>query len=321
MSEDRITIAEAAELLKCMNRILILMHRNPDGDTIGSAYGLCEALVSMGKLVSVGCCDSIPSMYDYLTERYTERVEEFIPNTFISVDAASLSQLGDYTQFCDSIDLSIDHHGSNTGYAKRNLVEETYASCSEIVYEIVTSMGCTVNEYIGSAIYTGISTDTGCFRYRNTTANSHLVTARLIECGIDLGYLNALLFESKSKEFLRLQQSALSSLRFYFEDRIAVTTITREMFDISGASDEDMTNISPIAKAISGVDVGLTFRETIKGTIKCSVRTSPAVDASALCRLFGGGGHHGSAAFEVSGDMTEVQTLTIARIIETLRAQ
>ena len=108
----------------------------------------------------------------------------------------------------------------------------------------------------------------------------------------------------------------MASLRFYYDDKIATTTVTRKMFDESGASDEDMTNISPIAKAIQGVEVGLTFRETPKGTIKCSVRSSQLVDASKICSIFGGGGHRGSAAFECSGDMIEIQTKTITTVID-----
>jgi len=315
-----IDIKTTAELLRSKDNFLILMHRNPDGDTIGCAYALSAALNSYGKNAKVACCDEIPAMYSYLVEPYLLSLKDFEATTFLSVDAASVSQLGDFSQYCESIDISIDHHSSNTLYAEYNLVDDSYASCSEIIYEVIKALGVSLDIYIASSIYTGISTDTGCFKYRNTSANSHIVTAALIEVGIDIGFLNRVLFESKTKEFLELQRLALESLRYYFNDKIAVTTVTRRMFEASGALDEDMTNISPIAKAIAGVEVGLTFRETQKGTIKCSVRSSPLVDASSVCRLFGGGGHHGSAAFECSGDMTDIQTKVISTVAEFIEA-
>ena len=315
-------IAKAAKLLKNVDNVEILMHRNPDGDTVGCAFALWAALDSLGKRVKVGCIDEIPTMYSYLTIVYDAMVKDFIPTTFITVDSATLSQLGDYRKFSETYFLNIDHHGdSNSLYAENNLVDDSYASCAEIVYEVIKEMGVSIDTFIASAIYTGVSTDTGCFKYRNTTSNSHLVTAELLKSGMDLAMLNRVLFESKTKEFLALQQMALSSLRFFFNDRIAVTTVTREMFIKAGANDEDMVNISPIAKAIQGVEVGLTFRETAKGTIKCSVRSSPAVDASSICKQFGGGGHHGSAAFEVTGDITDVETLAIKAVIAALEEQ
>jgi phosphoesterase RecJ-like protein len=258
-------------------------------------------------------------MYSYLTELYDLQSQTFSPSVVISVDAGSLSQLGDFMNPCEGILLSIDHHDSNTMYASYNLVDSSYASCCEIVYELIDTLSVKLDEYIASAIYTGVSTDTGCFKYRNTTANAHYVTARLIETDIDLGMLNRVLFESKTKEFLQLQQLAIASLKFYLDDKIAVTTVTRDMFELSGAVEEDMTNISPLARAIDGVEVGLTFRETPKGSIKCSVRSSDKVDASAICRLFGGGGHKGAAAFECTGDMTEIQTKTIDTVISFLK--
>ena len=315
----KIDVPSAVVILKELDNIQILMHRNPDGDTIGCAFALWAALSSLNKTVSIGCCDAIPGMYNYLSEYYENNKSSFIPSNIVSVDSGSRSQLGSIIDADTEIILSIDHHGSNTLYAANNVVEAAYASCAEIVYEIILKLYVEIDSYIGSAIYTGVSTDTGCFKYRNTTSNAHIVAAELLKSGMNLGFLNRVLFESKTKEFLKLQQMALSSLKFYYDDKIAVTTVTREMFIISGASDEDMTNISPISRAIEGVEVGLTFRQTPKGTIKCSVRSSPLVDASEVCRLFGGGGHHGSAAFECSGDMGDIQAKTIATVIEFLQ--
>ena len=327
VSSDFIDVKAAASLLLGMDDVLIIMHRDPDGDAVGSGFALWAGLTQLGKNARIVCEDRVPDMYEYLSERYRGALSESPPFShrhMVTVDAASSEQLGSYGERSGEVDLAVDHHASNTGYARKTLLCSDSASCSEIVYHLLSEMRIQVDEYIASALYTGISTDTGCFRFRNTTAESHRITAKLIESGFDLGLLNRILFETKSKSVLSLQRMVLGSLEYYDGGRIAAVTITREMMLSSGAKEEDMSNISPIARSVEGVEVGLTFRELEGGFIKCSVRTTALADASMICALFGGGGHHGSAGFQCTGDMNEVKGAVIGAVIgelETEKAQ
>ncbi|MCL2539593.1 MAG: bifunctional oligoribonuclease/PAP phosphatase NrnA, partial [Oscillospiraceae bacterium] len=271
--------------------------------------------------VRVACADDIPLLYGYLTDKYEETYEgddAFSYKLVVTVDAASPEQLGRLMDLCDSVALSIDHHASNTGYASKTLLDEDSASCAEIVYYLLLELSVKIDGYIAAALYTGVSTDTGCFRFRNTTMDSHRVAAELIGCGIDLAFLNRVLFETRSRGLISLQCQVMGSLEYYGDGKIAAVTITKEMMSSSGAKEEDMSSISPIPRSIEGVEVGITFRELENGLVKCSVRTTKLIDASKICMLFGGGGHHGAAGFMCTGEMDDIKTAVIRAVIVEL---
>lgn len=318
---DFINLKDAGLLVRDMDRILIVIHRDPDGDAIGCGFALWAGLTQIGKSARVACSDAIPALYAYLTDCYDAahpKEETFTHEHIVTVDTASPSQLGSFSDISDSVSLSIDHHSSNTGYAAATLLVDESASCAEIVYDLLLELGVKTDRYIAAALYTGISTDTGCFRYRNTTAKSHKITAELIDSGIDLAYLNRVHFETRSRGLVSLQRMVLGSLEYYCGGRVAVVTITKEMMLSSGAEEEDMSSISPIPRSIEGVDVGLTIRELDNGLIKCSVRTTAHANASKICSAFGGGGHHGSAGFQCSGNMGDVKAAVIRVVMGEL---
>ncbi len=320
-STKQVTVKEAGEMLRGMEDILILTHRNPDGDTLGSAFALWAALRQLGKRARVSCPNEIHRMYQYLTVIHDEEADDFSPKTIVTVDAATISQLGTNGSLGENAELAIDHHSSHTEYARHTLLDRHSASCAELVYRVILELGVTINEYIASALYTGVSTDTGCYRFQNTTANSHEVTANLIQCGIDLSFLNKVLFETKSRAYIALQRMAIDSLEYYYHDKIAMMTITNEMMKLSGAVEDDLNGITAIPRSIEGVEAGLTFREQQNGNVKCSVRTTSLVDASKICEQFGGGGHHGAAGFECSGEMVDIKTLVVRAVISQLKGK
>ena len=313
-----IDVHGAAEMLAGMDEIIILTHRNPDGDTLGSGYALWAGMMQKNINARVVCANEIHPMYDYLTSIHNEICNspiDFSTGKIISIDTAAPSQLGVYEKLSGDIILSIDHHGSNTGYASFTLLDEHAASCAEIIYDILLALEADIDKYIASALYTGISTDTGCYRYRNTTARSHSITAKLIERGIDLAFLNKTLFETRSRNGLSLQKMALDSLDFYYHDRIVVITLTRDMVNKAGASEEDMSQINQIPRSIEGVEAGIVLRQLDSGMVKGSIRTSGLIDASKVCAVFSGGGHRGAAGFECSGDIVDVKMAVVHAVI------
>lgn len=324
MTTRMIDIPEAARLLLAHDNILILTHKGPDGDTLGSGFALWAALSAAGKQARVCRSNNVHQRYSFLTKVYDDAVSglpEMTPDYVVSVDTATPSLFPEScSPYGEKVDLSIDHHRTNSGYAADTLLDVEPASCAEIVYRVLLAMHSTIDTYIASAIYTGVSTDTGCYLYQNTTAACHLVTAELIGCGIDLGFLNRTLFETKTRAQLILERFAIDGMEFYYHNRVAILSITNDMMKLAGAEDGDMTPIVPLPRKVEGVEIGITLREKENGNIKGSVRTSGRADASKICERLGGGGHFGASGFECSGELAAIRALILRFAIEEMKA-
>lgn len=309
-----ITLESAAKTLLSKDKILILTHRSPDGDTIGSGYALAMALRKLGKSVKVDCTDPFPEKYSYFTDKLEklEFDEEFV----VSVDIADTKLLGEkLSDYADKIDLCIDHHGSNTKYAKEYYVEASAAAAAQVIAKLIRLMNVEFDKDIANAIYTGITTDTGCFRYTNVTAETHRIAADMIDCGAESGMINRLMFETKSRSRLEIERRVMDSIQFYLDGRCAIAYATIDMMKESGAADNDMEGVSSLPRQIEGVMAGITLREKNNGKFKVSVRTTDELDASAICANFGGGGHKAAAGCMITGTLNEA----IEQIIEVVR--
>lgn len=309
-----ITLESAAKTLLSKDKILILTHRSPDGDTIGSGYAIAMALRKLGKSVKVDCTDPFPEKYSYFTDKLEklEFDEEFV----VSVDIADTKLLGEkLSDYADKIDLCIDHHGSNTKYAKEYYVEASAAAAAQVIAKLIRLMNVEFDKDIANAIYTGITTDTGCFRYTNVTAETHRIAADMIDCGAESGMINRLMFETKSRSRLEIERRVMDSIQFYLDGRCAIAYATIDMMKESGAVDSDMEGVSSLPRQIEGVMAGITLREKNNGKFKVSVRTTDELDASAICANFGGGGHKAAAGCMITGTLNEA----IEQIIEVVR--
>lgn len=309
-----ITLESAAKTLLSKDKILILTHRSPDGDTIGSGYALAMALRKLGKSVKVDCTDPFPEKYSYFTDKLEklEFDEEFV----VSVDIADTKLLGEkLSDYADKIDLCIDHHGSNIKYAKEYYVEASAAAAAQVIAKLIRLMNVEFDKDIANAIYTGITTDTGCFRYTNVTAETHRIAADMIDCGAESGMINRLMFETKSRSRLEIERRVMDSIQFYLDGRCAIAYATIDMMKESGAVDSDMEGVSSMPRQIEGVMAGITLREKNNGKFKVSVRTTDELDASAICANFGGGGHKAAAGCMITGTLNEA----IEQIIEVVR--
>lgn len=309
-----ITLESAAKMLLSKDKILILTHRSPDGDTIGSGYALAMALRKLGKNVKVDCTDPFPEKYSYFTDKLEklEFDEEFV----VSVDIADTKLLGEkLSDYADKIDLCIDHHGSNTKYAKEYYVEASAAAAAQVIAKLIRLMNVEFDKDIANAIYTGITTDTGCFRYTNVTAETHRIAADMIDCGAESGMINRLMFETKSRSRLEIERRVMDSIQFYLDGRCAIAYATIDMMKESGAVDNDMEGVSSLPRQIEGVMAGITLREKNNDKFKVSVRTTDELDASAICANFGGGGHKAAAGCMITGTLNEA----IEQIIEVVR--
>lgn len=303
-----ITLMQTAEFLKNNDNFVILTHQNPDGDTLGSGFGLAMLLNSMGKTSTVICSDEIPEKYSYFTKFAPQNCDFGKKTTVIAVDVADSKLLGDLeAEYKDRVELCIDHHVSNNGYAKLTYLDASAAANCECIYDLALLLGVNVDKTMALALYTGISTDTGCFRFSNTTAKTLRIGANLMECGIDTAEINRIMFETKSRIRVELERMALEAMEFHFDDRCAIITVTREMYEKTGCKDEDLEGITSISRSIEGVIVGVTMRERQQGGFKISVRTYPPVDASEICKKLGGGGHIRAAGCQLGAEFSVQQ--------------
>ena len=292
---------ETADFLLAGDDILLLSHSHPDGDTLGSATALAHALEAKGKRVCVKCGDKIPACYNFMFEGL--RQPEFEPKMIVAIDVADEKLLGAEFEgiYRGKIDLCIDHHGSNLNYAKKLCLEASYASTAEIVYNLLSVMDAPVTPVMASALFTGVSTDTGCFRFSNTTSQTHRISADLIDAGADTRMIIQVFFETKTRSFAALERLANESMKMYFDGKCAVVTLTQEMFRRSGSDETETDRIANIPRRIEGVLVGVMLRELKDGGYKASVRTNGDIDASAICKRLGGGGHRGAGGCTLYG--------------------
>lgn len=290
----RIDEKQCAALLKEQNDILILTHAHPDGDTLGAGFGLCRALIKIGKRARVINADDIPKKYSYL---YADMPQyDFEEKFVVAVDVATENLLGELAEkYEGKIDLCIDHHMTNTEYAKDLLLENRAAAC-EIIYRVILELGAEIDADIANCLFTGISTDTGCFRYASVTPSTMRIAAQLIDFGANNGYINRLMFETKTKTYAHLERLALESMEFFFDGKVAVMTVTQEMYRISGSNEQETETLAPLTRQIDGVEIGVLIREKPDMTCKASLRTFESVNAAALAKAFGGGGHAQAAA-------------------------
>jgi phosphoesterase RecJ-like protein len=259
---EQLNVQQMAQRLMTADNILILCHKNPDGDTIGCGSALYCALKALDKNVAVLCSDAIPNRYAFTNAHMFKG--EFEPQTVVAVDVASVQLFGEnngMTQFSRHVDLCIDHHAGNSGYADFTLLNGSAAAAAELLYEVINAMGVAITPHIADCLYTGLATDTGCFRFSSTTANTHIVAAKLIEAGCHVEELNTLLFDTKPRERMEAERIARNHLEYYLDGRCALIYLTRDEIEQSGVDPADLEELTSLPVSIEGVKVGLTLRQ------------------------------------------------------------
>lgn len=302
----KIELKDIEKVLKENDNFYILTHKSPDGDTLGSAFALCFALQKMNKNAKVLCSDVIPEKYKFLYENL--EIQNFNPEYIISVDVAETQLLGDILNcYANQIDLSIDHHMLNQKFAKLWYIDSTAAATAEIIYEIIRKLEVRLDFNIAKCIYTGVSTDTGCFKNANTSARSHRIAAKMIDLGVDNFKIDKIMFDTKSKTKLNLEKIALNSFEFFYNDKCAIISLTNEEINKFDTCESDFDGFSVIPRQVEGVLIGIFLREFEPGKFKVSVRTDESIDASMICAYFNGGGHRCAAGCIIYGTLTETK--------------
>lgn len=316
----KIDLQTAVARLRESDDILILTHRNPDGDAAGSTWSLCRLLRTLGKRVTFRLVGNVSESLQFAAEDAGDSFrEEFI----VSVDLAEETLLGEalYPEYAGKIDLNIDHHGSNTLFAKETLLDAKAAAAAQLVYQLYEAFGVKPDVKAAEQLYLGISTDTGCFRYNNTNAACLRTAAALVEAGIDNGEINRRVFETKSRAYIQFESLALSSMRMHFDGKCAVMVLTKDMFQKTGLDESDTHMIAALPRQVEGVYVGVTIKEKDDGLCRVSMRTNEPVDASAIAKVFGGGGHKLAAGCDLYGTVRKVTADLLKEIEVALKAE
>ena len=297
------SLEKAAAELSVRKPTLILFHARPDGDAVGSAFALRALLTAAGMPAWCVCADEVPRRLQFLMHGRQESVlPSAIPQDVawertVSVDTASPAQLGAlWESYEGKIDLMIDHHGMGTPYATNHIVPEA-AACAEIIFDLSRELlRAGTLSYIpaeaDTCIYAGLNTDTGSFKYSNVTPKTHRCAAELHRSGIDSAAITQKLYGSKPYLQLKAEGAGIRSLTFFEDGRIAVVRFPYELKLELGVADEHLETLVDMARGIEGVEVAVSIRQpNDEPVFRCSTRANGAVDVSAVCAAFGGGGH------------------------------
>ncbi len=300
-----LTRTECADWLLKRDHFTILTHRKPDGDTIGSAAALCRGLRQKGKIAHVLENNEVTPLYAPLLEGLTKpRPEE--GDILIAVDVAADNMLPkSFGDMKNCIDLRIDHHGSGREYTPNEFVDPESAACAEIIWELLLDMGVDPDEQMAEAVYVGVSTDTGCFRYANTNAHTFDVSADCAAAGADIFEWNRKLFDTNSLAKLRLQAWVVEHFKLLCDGRIAICALPKTVEEEIGVDEDDMNNISGFLRSIEGVCIAALLRDVDEDNTKVSIRSVPGYNAAYICEQFGGGGHAGAAGCSIRKSLPE----------------
>lgn len=301
-----LTLNETAQFLLQNDNYVILTHRRPDGDTIGCAAALCAGLRKLGKTAWIlENPQFTPKYQPYLETMVKEKVPEAA--CLVSVDIASEKLFPHSAEdYVNRVELLIDHHGTNSGFATKGYVDAGVAACGEIILELLKQMDVAIDKRIAEALYVAISTDTGCFRFSNVTSDTLRAAACCKDCGADIFSINQVMFMTKRIARLRLDAYLTETTEFLADGLVAISmlpNVVRRELDIT---DDDIDDISGFGREIEGVQIAVMLRQ--EGECgKISVRTSPNYDASAICAQLGGGGHKAAAGATVKGSIDDAR--------------
>jgi len=326
---SNITLSAAATLIAEKRKILIITHASPDGDTVGSAYGLKYAIEKFCD-ARVICADRIPDRLKFITEGETdlreERLGDFTPEMIMSVDVAETHLMGIYgNNYAGAIDLKIDHHVNGTEYARYNYIEGDTAACGEIIYKLIRELeeihSAKLTAESASALYAAVSSDTGSFKFTNTTPDTMRVAAALMEAGADTENVNKRLYESKSANEVVATKLTLNGMNVYRQGTMVVFSITNKMKEENGLTDEDFGDVINILREIDGVDLAITIRQFSDKPekFKISMRSGSDIRVNELCKMFDGGGHVKAAGGTIMSDSPENAEYTVIhRVLDVI---
>jgi len=292
-------------------KFLITTHIDPDGDAVGSVFSLYWVLKEFGKDAEVYLRDNVPYRYEFLPGP-ADLLRVLPENSFDAVfvlDCGNLFRIGDGFERVKKIGtiISIDHHETNEAFGDINVVEREASSTAEILYRLYKSMRINFSHDVAINVYTAVFTDTGSLRYENSSPQAFMICEKMVEAGVRPAYVAQRVYESHPKERFLLLGEVFRTLKTFDGNRIAMAHVTDEMFRRTKTTSEHTDGFSEELRKMRGVEVSVFMRQTGEKRYKISMRSKGTVDVSAICGLFGGGGHRNASGCTVDGNIDEVE--------------
>ncbi len=321
---DPDSLASLQELCAKHQRFLVISHVRPDGDAYGSTLGLALALRGLGKDVQVVNSDGLSPLFEFLPGSKGLLATHPAPEpdrVIIAVDCADQKRLGPvFDGWKRGADVNIDHHVSNPGYAKLNLIDAESPATAQVLHEIITTLKWPLTPDIAANLYVGIMTDTGNFRYRQTTVQTFEVAAKLVATGADPTDLAEACFQSFRAERLLLIGEVFKAIQFTNHNRVAWFSITPEMYERSGAIPDETEGLIEYLQAVRTVEVAFVLEAMPDGMTRASMRSRGLVDVQQICAEFGGGGHRLAAGLRTKLTPIELEKKLMELIAKQLPA-
>ncbi|MBI4042857.1 MAG: bifunctional oligoribonuclease/PAP phosphatase NrnA [Deltaproteobacteria bacterium] len=299
------------KLLSRSKSVLVASHGNPEGDALGSSIALGLGLEELGKEVMIYNVDPIPQILRFLpgTDRVTSTLPARPVDLFFAVDMGDFNMVGEpvIKMRPYSTLVNIDHHITNTRFGDLNIVDGKASSTGQVVNSVLKALGCKVTREIAANIYCTLITDTGSFRYSNTTSECLHLAAEMIEIGVNAKDVADYLFETYPKKKLDLLQRVLSSIEVECGGKYShITMLQRDLreFNIEQEWSEGFINYP---RGIEGVEVSVFFKESAENQFKMSMRSKGRVSVAEICKEFGGGGHYAAAGCRLNGSLESVK--------------
>lgn len=310
-----------ADIINKSETIAILPHVSADGDALGSSFALAIVLSGFGKKVNVLLEEEIPEVYADLPGRDFSRVFQKDDKEYdkqydlvLALDCGDVDRLASRREAFSSAEknANIDHHATNTEFAAYNYLDTSSSATGEIIFDLIEKMGAKLTKDVALCLYVAITTDTGGFRYSNTTAQTHRITAELLSQRIDVAKVSQRVFDSVSYGKVKLTGAAIESLELYEEGKIALMSLSNELIKKLATKDEDSDGIINTARNISGVEVAAMLKQLDSGEVKVNLRSNSYVDVSAVAARYSGGGHERAAGFTATGSLEQIKDKLLA---------
>ena len=309
------------DTIKQAKSILIISHVNPDGDTLGSMCGLyCVIEENFKKKCDMMVLSKIPAVYEFLPNiDKAKNIENFdksrVYDLVITVDVASLDRICDGKILFEKAlkTINIDHHQTTANYADINIIDPGASSAGEILYGIMKELGWKINSDTAINLYTAILTDTGSFRFDNTTPLTFEIAAELVRSGAHPTKIYRNVYESDSKEIVLFQAHCISKAKFLEDDKIAYTIVYKKDMEKFNAGDDAMEGMTEKLRAIVTTRIAFVVKEMKSGGSKVSMRSKFA-DAAQICAVFGGGGHKFAAGCTIKAAPEQAAKMILEEI-------
>jgi len=316
-----------AERLNGAERVLLVSHVFPDGDSLGSSLAIHMALKSIGKDVYLYLHGDVPRIFTWLPD--SDVIKGELPQkddpswTVVALDCADNGRMGEpfLEWYDDSLPLiNIDHHITNVNFGEINWVEPDYSSTGEMIIEVLDALGVELDRDLATCIYCAVLTDTGRFGYSNTTLRSLSVATRCVEAGANPHRVYHKIYSSRTLDGLKLLKMALGTIRFFAGDTVVAFHVDREMFNATNTDVSDTENFLETVTQVGELSMVVFFKEVEPGIIKASLRCRAPINAYEIAAKFGGGGHPRASGFSFNGAMEDVYDKFLAEAEKALAA-